>query len=103
MEFQKDSRGNVVKYSGLMFALVDEIGKKLNVTYVVAPPADGKWGLKEGREWNGMIRQVMNKEVLFAAAGFAVSPERLQVVNFTESLDVQPYTFMYRRPQQLSK
>lgn len=103
MEFQKDSRGNVVRYSGLMFALVDEIGKKLNFTYVVVPPADGKWGLKENGQWNGMIKQVMDKEVMFAAAGFAVSTERLQVVNFTKSIDVQPYTFMYRRPTELSR
>jgi hypothetical protein len=57
---------------------------------------------RDGR-WNGMIRQVMNKEVLFAAASFAVDDTRMTVVNFTETIDVQPYTFMYRRPGHLTK
>ena len=59
MEFVRDSRGKVVGYTGLIFALVDEVGKKLNFTYVVQPPADGLWGAKEGGQWNGMIRQVV--------------------------------------------
>ena len=50
-----------------------------------------------------MIRQVMAKEVLFAAASFAVDSTRMSVVDFTETIDVQPYTFMYRRPGHLTK
>ena len=45
----------------------------------------------------------MDKEVMFAAAGFAVSPERLEVVNFTTAFDLQPYTFMYKRPSKVSR
>ena len=86
-----------------MFALLDEIAKKLNFTYVVKEPSDGKWGDKKNGQWNGMIEQVIKKEVLLAAASFAISAERQAVVNFTEPLDMQPYTFMYRRPQELSR
>jgi hypothetical protein len=50
-----------------------------------------------------MIRQVMDKQVLFAAASFAVDASRMSVVNFTNTIDVQPYTFMYRRPGHLTK
>ena len=103
MKFIRDDKGNVVKYSGLIFALLDEISYKLNFTYVVKEPADGLWGLKENGQWNGMIRQVMDEEVMLAAAAFSVSHERLQVVNFTKALDLQPYTFMYRRPTELSR
>ena len=59
--------------------------------------------LQTGGQWSGMINQLINDEVVVAAAAFAVSHERRQVVNFTEALDIQPYAFMYRRPKQLSK
>jgi len=103
MIFQRNERGDVVRYTGLIFALLDLIGQKLNFTYVVVEPADGKWGDQQGGSWNGMIRQVQNKEVMLAAAGFAVSDERVKVVNFTETIDMQPYTFMYKRPTELSR
>ena len=36
-------------------------------------------------------------------AAFTVTPERWGVINFTLSLDAQPYTFMFARPKQLSR
>lgn len=103
MQFVRDDKGNVVGTSGLIFTLLNEISKKLNFTYIVKEPADGLWGLKVNGEWNGLIKQVMDGDVLMAAAAFAVSHERQQVVNFTIPLDLQPYTFMYRRPTTLSR
>eukprot|EP00092_Neocalanus_flemingeri_P000465 GFUD01000495.1.p1 GENE.GFUD01000495.1~~GFUD01000495.1.p1 ORF type:complete len:837 (+),score=225.49 GFUD01000495.1:88-2598(+) len=103
MKFIRDEKGNVVKYSGLIFTLLDEISKKLNFTYIVKEPKDGLWGLKVNDKWNGMIKQVMDGEVMMAAAAFSISHERQQVVNFTMPLDLQPYTFMYRRPTELSR
>ena len=50
-----------------------------------------------------MIRQVVDKEVMLAAAAFAISHERMQVVNFTSAFDLQPYAFMYRRPKEVSR
>ena len=59
----KDQRGNIVGYSGLIFAMMDEIGSKLNFSYTVIPPTDGKFGIKMNGRWNGMIQQLINKEV----------------------------------------
>ena len=103
MTYFRDDKGNVVKYSGLIFALLDEISYTLNFTYVVREPAYEEWGSQVNGEWNGLIRQVMDKEVMLAAAPISVSLERQQVVNFTTTLDRQPYTFMYRRPGEISK
>ena len=102
MTYIWDDEGNV-KYSGLIFALLDEISYTLNFTYVVREPADGLWGSQVNGQWNGLIRQVMDKEVMLAAAPIPISLERQQVVNFTTTLDRQPYTFMYRRPEEISK
>lgn len=38
-----------------------------------------------------------------AAAGFTVTADRMSAVNFSMSLDAQPYTFMFARPKQLSR
>lgn len=103
MQFVRDDKGNVVGYTGLIFTLLDEIALKLNFTYVVKQPKDGLWGLQKDGQWNGMIKQVMDKEVMMAAAAFSISHERQQVVNFSMPLDLQPYTFMYRRPEAQSR
>ena len=98
----RDVKGNI-KYSGLIFALLDVIGKKLNFTYNVKEPADGLWGTSENGQWNGMVKQLINKEVVIAAASFAMSHERQQVINFTDPIDLQPYSFLYRRPKAISR
>ena len=102
MTYDRDSQGNI-KYSGLVFALMDLIGRRLNFTYVVQEPADGLWGTFEDGHWNGMVRQLVDNEVTLAAAAFAVSRERQTAINFTDPIDLQPYSFMYRRPRELSR
>ena len=92
-----------MKYSGLIFAMMDYIGIKLNFTYQVVEPADGLWGTRDGAEWNGMIGQLISKEVFVAAASFAVSKERQDVVDFTFPIDLQPYGFLYRRPKEITR
>ena len=102
MTYVRDSKGNV-KYSGLIFAMLDYIGQRLNFTYQVLEPADGLWGTYENGEWNGMIKQLVENEVMLAAASFAMSEERQQAVNFTIPIDFQPYSFMYRQPKEISR
>ena len=95
--------GRVVGQSGLIFEVLDQISYKLNFSYSVREPADGKWGLQHNGEWNGMIKQVMDKDVLLAAAAFSITYDRMQVINFTSAIDLQPYAFMYRRPKEVSR
>ncbi|XP_047486802.1 LOW QUALITY PROTEIN: ionotropic receptor 93a-like [Penaeus chinensis] len=101
--FEKDNSGRVVGYSGLMFEVLNELASKLNFTYVVRPPSDGKWGAKENGQWNGMVKMIMDKEVIMGVASFSVSEQRMEVINFTSTIDRQPYTFMIARPKELSR
>ncbi|XP_076061279.1 ionotropic receptor 93a-like [Oratosquilla oratoria] len=102
--FMKDKIGRVVAYKGLMFEVLDELASRLNFTYVVMTPPDGKWGTKDSSgNWNGMIKMVQDKQVLLGIAAFTVSDDRLKVVNFTSTIDRQPYTFMIARPKELSR
>ena len=98
----KDNQGKIIGSSGLIFEVLDQISHKLNFSYSVREPADGLWGAQEGGTWNGMIKQVVDKEVMLAADACANSYERMQVVNFTSALDLQPYASMYRRPKEVS-
>ena len=87
----------------MIFEILDQISYLMNFTYIVREPADGQWGLKTGDRWSGMMGQLVNHEVILAAAPFAISPERRQAVNFSDIIDIHPYAFMYRRPEETSK
>ena len=53
----KDDSGKIIGKSGLIFEVLNQISHKLNFSYSVREPADGKWGVRSGAgEWNGMIR-----------------------------------------------
>ncbi|CAL4102797.1 unnamed protein product, partial [Meganyctiphanes norvegica] len=102
--FVKDKFGRVVGYQGLKFEVLNELAAKLNFTYVVRPPPDGKWGARdENGNWNGMIKMVQDNEVVLGVAAFNVNAERMGVVNFTVTIDYQPYAFMIARPKESSR
>ena len=53
----KDDSGKIIGKSGLIFEVLNQISHKLNFSYSVREPADGKWGVRSGAgEWNGMMR-----------------------------------------------
>ena len=55
----KDDSGKIIGKSGLIFEVLNQISHKLNFSYSVREPADGKWGVRSGAgEWNGMIRHL---------------------------------------------
>nr|AGJ51190.1 olfactory ionotropic receptor IR93a [Panulirus argus] len=102
--FEEDDDGRVVGYKGLMFEVLNELASKLNFSYVVRPPADGQWGVMDSSgNWNGMVKMVSDGEVLIGVAAFSVSDQRMKAVNFTTTIDRQPYAFMIARPQELSR
>ncbi|CAG7834892.1 unnamed protein product [Allacma fusca] len=92
-------------YLGLIFEIVNHMGDTLNFTYEVLEPQDGgTWGSENfDGTWNGMMRQVINEEVVLGAAAFTIRPEKSKVVNFTMVLEREAYTFMVNRPSELSR
>ena len=102
---EKDSAGAVVSSSGLVFAMLDEIASSLNFSYSVVPPADNSFGFKKKgtNEYDGMVGQLINKDVFMAAAPLTISADRPMYVDFSKPFELQPYTFMYARPGETSK
>ena len=43
----KNSKGQIIDSSGLVFEVLDQISYKLNFSYSIREPADGKWGVTE--------------------------------------------------------
>ena len=97
--------GDVVKTSGLVFSLLDEIASTLNFSYSVLPPDDNSFGFKKSgsNEYDGMIGQLINQEVFMAAGPITISHDRQMYVNFSAPFDLQPYTFLHARPKESSK
>ncbi|XP_037067958.1 ionotropic receptor 93a-like [Pollicipes pollicipes] len=102
--YERDSRGFVYKYTGVVFELVNELASKLNFSYVVRAPRDGLWGeeVSPGR-WNGMIGEVLEGRVMLAAGAFTVNAARQRVINYTVFIDRQPYNMLTRRPDRLTR
>ncbi|XP_055928723.1 ionotropic receptor 93a-like [Argiope bruennichi] len=91
-------------YRGLAVDFVQAISKEMNFTYEFLVPADNQAGRKLPHgEWSGMIGQIVRGEVEFAAQCFYLTPDRIEVVNFTTSLDELSYALMTKRPQQEHK
>ena len=116
MTYVRDNKGQIVDYSGFVFEVLNQISFKLNFTYEVVEPEDGKWGSSAGDGMVGQVRmiimimiimiiwvQVMRGEVALAAAAMATTYDRLQVVDFSDALDIHPYGFMYKKPSSVSK
>ena len=59
--------------------------------------------LKGTNEFDGMVGQLINQEVFMAAAALTIIADRQLYVNFSKPFDMQPYTFMYKRPTELTK
>merc|ERR1712117_958767 len=64
---KKDSMGDVVQASGLVFEMLNEIASTLNFTYSVLPPDEGDFGFKKkgSNEYDGMVGQLINQARIY--------------------------------------
>ncbi|XP_035221212.1 ionotropic receptor 93a-like isoform X2 [Stegodyphus dumicola] len=100
----KRSDGNGYNFRGLVVDFVRAVSKEMNFTYEFVIPADEQYGIRlQNGKWTGMIAQIINGEVDFAAQTFILTPERLGVVNFTGAVDESSYALLTKRPQQEHK
>ncbi|GFT87627.1 ionotropic receptor 93a [Nephila pilipes] len=92
------------EYKGLAIDFVRAVSKEMNFTYEFKIPSDHQAGRKlRNGEWTGMIGQIVRGEVEFAAQCFYLTPDRIEVVNFTTSLDELSYALLTKRPEQEHK
>lgn len=94
----------VTGYTGVMFTLLDTLGKKYNFTYTVTEPEDGAlWGEKVDGKWQGMTAMIASGKAAFGATPFPETHRRGEVLSFTYPIDIQGYAFLYKKPTKISK
>ena len=79
----------------------------MNFTYQVITPPEGEryFGTKQSRDgsFNGVLGMLQRGEAQLSGAILVVNEERMEAVNFSLPVSLEPYTLMFQRPQELSR
>ena len=69
---------------GYKKSIRDYLMKMTNFTLKLGSPKDKKWGSlsKDGKTWNGMIREVVHGEIDMCAAGLSITFDRAMATDF---------------------
>lgn len=73
-------------YGGFCIELLRSIAEKLKFTYELYPVEDSYFGSQDpiSKEWNGMVRDLLQGKADMAVASFTISPSRQRVIDFTQ-------------------
>ena len=91
-------------YSGYYIELLNIIAQHMNFSVTMHQPLDGKYGIKKNGEWNGMIRELIDKKTDIVAV-LTYSADRGEVVDMpATAADTDYGLIMYHaeRPTQMS-
>jgi len=72
-----------IRFEGYCKDLADLISRETNITFVIKPVKDGKYGSKSkaSGEWNGMIGELVRGEAEVAIAPLTINSQREKVSN----------------------
>ncbi|XP_064646211.1 glutamate receptor ionotropic, delta-1-like [Lineus longissimus] len=88
-----------VEYWGLNHDILVIMAKNLNFTFTYSEPADQYWGAPDTNgEWNGIIRELIDKSVDLAAATHSITASRALVVDFADAYYFEPSVIMVKNP-----
>ena len=89
---------NKTPWVGLIPDIFNSLARRLNFTYILSNPRDGKWGaVDENGEWNGIIKDLIDDEADIAAASLAVTQARSEAVDFLVPIKAEMSTFFVSR------
>lgn len=90
---EKSRKGNsndteTQEFEGLCIDILEEMRKELGFNYTIYLAPDGKFGVRDkgSREWNGVVKQLIDGKAHMSIAPMTISSERQAVIDFT-----QPY------------
>ncbi|XP_076357607.1 glutamate receptor ionotropic, kainate 1-like [Tachypleus tridentatus] len=87
------------RFEGYCMDILEEISKRLGFKYNIHLVRDGSHGSKnEHGEWNGMIRELINKEADLAIADLTITYEREEVVDFTTPFMNLGISILFKTP-----
>lgn len=73
------------QFEGYAIDLIDEISKILGFNYTFKLVPDGRYGSlnRETKEWDGMVRELLEQRADLAIADLTITYDREQAVDFT--------------------
>ncbi|RZF33895.1 hypothetical protein LSTR_LSTR009919 [Laodelphax striatellus] len=95
-----EENGNV-NYKGYCIDLIEEIRKLVGFEYEIYVAPDNSFGeMDENGQWNGMIKELVEKRADIALGSLSVMAERENVVDFTVPYyDLVGITILMKKPQ----
>ncbi|XP_045585173.2 ionotropic receptor 25a isoform X1 [Procambarus clarkii] len=82
--YKKINADGKPEFYGYCIDLINEIKLIVNFEYEISEAPDGKFGtMDDNQQWNGMIKQLVDKQADIALAPLSVMAERENVVDFT--------------------
>ncbi|XP_076347980.1 glutamate receptor-like [Tachypleus tridentatus] len=87
-------------FEGYCKDLADLLAKKLNFKYKLQLVKDGKYGSKIGNssDWDGMVGELVRREVDMVIAPLTVTSQRAQVIHFTKSFMTVGIAMLAKKP-----
>ncbi|KAG8226049.1 hypothetical protein J437_LFUL005410 [Ladona fulva] len=81
-----DDDDNSDRYEGFCIDLLREIASMVGFEYRIKLVPDGKYGVYdlETGEWNGIVRQLMDKKADLAVGSMTINYARESVIDFTK-------------------
>ncbi|PZC78164.1 hypothetical protein B5X24_HaOG200650 [Helicoverpa armigera] len=108
---ERNESGAIVKYSGLIFDIVNQLAINKNFTLKIILASVLKKELANdtladtmhGMDAKLTIAAISKGQGALAAASFTVLADPMPGINYTMPVSIQPYAFMIARPRELSR
>ncbi|XP_050421609.1 ionotropic receptor 25a [Adelges cooleyi] len=96
-----DEDGQGVKFKGYCIDLIEEIRKLIGFEYEIYVAPDNNFGnMDENGQWNGMVKELVEKRADIALGSTSVMAERENVVDFTVPYyDLVGITILMKKPK----
>ena len=88
------------QFEGYGVDLVHEISKILGFNYTIKLVPDGRYGSlnRETKEWDGMMKELLDQKADIAIADLTITYDREQAVDFTMPFMNLGISILYRKP-----
>ncbi|XP_076230629.1 glutamate receptor ionotropic, kainate 2 isoform X2 [Nomia melanderi] len=90
------------RYEGFCIDLIDEIAKLLNFKYEFELVPDGNYGTynPETKQWNGLIRRLLDRDADLAICDLTITYERESAVDFTMPFMNLGISILFGKPEE---
>ncbi|XP_057671940.1 glutamate receptor ionotropic, kainate 2 isoform X1 [Diorhabda carinulata] len=88
------------QFEGYAVDLIHEISRVLGFNYTIRLVPDGRYGSlnRETKEWDGLIRELLDQKADLAIADLTITYDREQAVDFTMPFMNLGISILYRKP-----